>query len=123
MKIAVIGAHGKSGSKIVDEARRRGHDVTAIVRRDAGTNADHRLVKDVFGLEKADLAGFDVVVNALGFPGQRTTRCIPPPSSTSSISLQAVRLASLSLAVRAASSWTIRAPPSTTPPASPKLSR
>lgn len=69
MKIAVIGAHGKSGSMVVDEARRRGHEVTAIVQREVETPADHRLVKDVFDLEKADLASFDVVVNALGFPG------------------------------------------------------
>ena len=32
MKIAVIGANGKAGSLIVNEAVKRGHDVTAIVR-------------------------------------------------------------------------------------------
>ena len=32
MKIAVIGATGKAGQKIVEEAVQRGHEVTAIVR-------------------------------------------------------------------------------------------
>lgn len=79
MKIAVIGAHGKTGSMVVDEARRRGYAVTAIVRRDAGTPADHCLAKDVFDLEKSDLEGFDVVVDSLGFPAPKDY----PPHSTS----------------------------------------
>lgn len=32
MKIAVLGATGRAGSAIVAEARRRGHEVLAVVR-------------------------------------------------------------------------------------------
>ena len=32
MKIALIGATGNVGSKVLEEALSRGHDVTAIVR-------------------------------------------------------------------------------------------
>ena len=32
MKIAVLGATGRAGSAIVAEARKRGHDVLAVVR-------------------------------------------------------------------------------------------
>lgn len=67
MKIAVIGAHGKSGSLICEEATRRGHDVTAIVRRNDPVNAQATIVKDTLDLQASDLAGFDVVVDALGF--------------------------------------------------------
>ncbi|WP_314979327.1 NAD(P)H-binding protein [Campylobacter rectus] len=31
-KVAIIGANGKSGSNLVQEALKQGHDVTAIVR-------------------------------------------------------------------------------------------
>ena len=33
MKIGIIGATGKAGSRILKEALDRGHEVTAIVRR------------------------------------------------------------------------------------------
>jgi len=70
MKIAVIGAAGKAGKVIVDEALSRGHEVTAIVRDAAKlANPDVRVVqKDVFQLTSEDLAPFDVVVNAFGAP-------------------------------------------------------
>lgn len=70
MKIAVIGANGKAGSRIVKEALERGHDVTAIVRK-AGSAADSGaavIVKDVFDLTAEDLTPFDAVVNAFGAP-------------------------------------------------------
>ncbi|TJY41174.1 NAD(P)-dependent oxidoreductase [Cohnella pontilimi] len=70
MKIAVIGASGKAGSKIMAEALSRGHDVTAIVR-DGSKVAKPKakvLEKDIFELDSADLAAFDVVVNAFGAP-------------------------------------------------------
>lgn len=66
LRIAVIGANGKSGSLIAREAAARGHDVTAIVRRDVKTPAERTLVRDVFDLTAADLAGFDAVVDAFG---------------------------------------------------------
>ena len=39
MKIGVIGATGKAGSFIIEEAKVRGHEVTAIVRNAAKVNA------------------------------------------------------------------------------------
>ena len=66
MKIAVIGANGKSGSLIVKEALSRGHDVTAILRR-ADAKVDPKakmLVKDLFQLTYDDLKPFDLIVDA-----------------------------------------------------------
>ncbi|QSB09295.1 NAD(P)-dependent oxidoreductase [Lysinibacillus fusiformis] len=69
MKIAVIGATGKAGQKIVEEALQRGHDVTAIVRSAAKATAAIPVIeKDVFDVTQEDVKGFDVVVNAFGAP-------------------------------------------------------
>lgn len=65
-KIAVIGANGKAGSKITEEAVRRGMDVTAIVRSDNKTPDGRVLRKDLFDLTYDDLKGFDTVVDAFG---------------------------------------------------------
>ena len=65
MKIAIIGANGKSGSNLVQEALKQGHDVTAIVRnKEYKNNAVKVVYKDVFELSKADLEGFDAVISA-----------------------------------------------------------
>ena len=65
MKVAIIGANGKSGSNSVQEALKQGHDVTAIVRNKEYKNSDIKVVyKDVLELTKADLAGFDAVISA-----------------------------------------------------------
>ena len=64
--IAVIGANGRAGSRIVDEALNRGFDVTAVVRGENRTRASKTIVKDLFELEPEDLAGFDAVVDAFG---------------------------------------------------------
>ena len=65
MKVAIIGANGKSGSNLVQEALKQGYDVTAIVRNKEYKNGDVKVVyKDVFELSKADLAGFDAVISA-----------------------------------------------------------
>lgn len=66
MKIAVIGANGKAGTLVVREATERGHEVTAIMRSDHPTQAQHTLIKDVFSLTRNDLLGFDAVVDAFG---------------------------------------------------------
>ena len=66
MKIAVVAANGKAGQLIVEEAVKRGHDVTAIVRSKNKTQAQHLLKKALFNLTKEDLAGYDVVVTAFG---------------------------------------------------------
>ncbi|MBM7609929.1 putative NADH-flavin reductase [Lysinibacillus composti] len=69
MKVGVIGATGKAGQKIVQEAISRGLDVTAIVR-DANKVTENiaTIEKDVLSLTKQDVEGFDVLVNAFGAP-------------------------------------------------------
>lgn len=65
MKIAVIGAHGKAGNLIAQEAIKRGHDVTAIVRKKHNDNFKTTIEKDLMDLKKEDLQGIDAVVNAV----------------------------------------------------------
>ena len=65
-RIAVVAANGKAGSLIVKEAVERGLDVTAVVRGENRTAAANAIVKDLFDLTAADLAGFDVVIDAFG---------------------------------------------------------
>lgn len=66
MKIAVVCANGKAGKLIVKEAMDRNLDVTAIVRGENRTAAKQALVKDLYGLTKEDLQGYDVVIDAFG---------------------------------------------------------
>lgn len=66
MKIAVVCANGKEGKLIVEEAMRRGMDVTAVVRGENKSAAPKAIVKDLFDLTSEDLAGFDAVVDAFG---------------------------------------------------------
>ncbi|GIO70369.1 NAD(P)-dependent oxidoreductase [Paenibacillus sp. JTLBN-2024] len=70
MKIAVIGASGKAGKLIAQEAAKRGHEVTAIVRNASKLQGGYASVieKDLFDLSAADLQPFDVVVNAFSAP-------------------------------------------------------
>ncbi|TRZ39842.1 NAD(P)-dependent oxidoreductase [Niallia circulans] len=66
MKVGIIGATGKAGSLILQEAVDRGHEVTAIVR-DAGKveNKQVKVIeKSVFNLKSADIEQFDDIVNA-----------------------------------------------------------
>ena len=67
MKLAVIGANGKAGRLIVQEAIDRGHEVTAIVRDrnklDVNVNVQE---KDILSLMGEDLMDFDVLINAMG---------------------------------------------------------
>ena len=67
MRIAVIGATGKAGKLIVQEAVNRSHEVTAISRRPhPNTPAQHTLVKNVTDLTTPDFKAVDVVISALG---------------------------------------------------------
>ena len=70
MKISIIGATGKVGTKVLQEATRRGHEVTAIVRNAAKLNhSDVKVIeKDIFNLTTEDIKDLDVVVNAFGAP-------------------------------------------------------
>lgn len=66
MKVAVICANGKAGKLIVKEALQRGLDVTAVVRGENHSEASNVIQKDLFDVTAADLAGFDVVIDAFG---------------------------------------------------------
>ena len=73
MKIAIIGANGKSGANLVNEALKQGYDVTAIVRNKEYKNESVKVVyKDIFELTKADLAGFDAVISAFAAWSEET---------------------------------------------------
>lgn len=70
MKIGIIGATGKAGNKILKEATKRNHDVTAIVR-DASKLEQKDIpviAGDVMDLTTSDVQDFDVVINAFGAP-------------------------------------------------------
>src|SRR3954469_4096096 len=71
MKVAVIGASGRGGSRIVAELARRGHQVTAIARNPEKIAAQANVTSakgDLYdpGLSSL-LAGHDAVVSAVHF--------------------------------------------------------
>jgi putative NADH-flavin reductase len=72
MKVALIGANGKIGSRIAEELLRRGHDVTGIARNPdpATTKHDHLTWVKADALNTGSLAealkGHDAVVSAFG---------------------------------------------------------
>jgi putative NADH-flavin reductase len=69
MKIAVFGAGGRIGSRIVKEALNRGHDVTAVVRHPENYTLIHDHLKvakgDLFNAQDVETGAFnqDVVVS------------------------------------------------------------
>ncbi|WP_347254042.1 NAD(P)-dependent oxidoreductase [Leminorella grimontii] len=70
MNIAIIGAGGKAGRLIAQEALTRGHKVTAVVRH-AEKVADlpvEVLEKSVFDITAEDLKPFDAVIDAFNAP-------------------------------------------------------
>lgn len=70
MKIGIIGATGKQGNLIMEEALSRGHEVTAIVRNKSKLNNKSVTIleKDLFDLKSKDLDNFDAVVDAFNAP-------------------------------------------------------
>lgn len=66
MKIAVVCANGKAGQVITKEAVDHGMDVTAIVRGENKSAAEHVITKDIMDITADDLKGFDAVVDAFG---------------------------------------------------------
>lgn len=67
MKITIVCAAGKQGSKLVQEALSRGHDVTAVVRpTDKAPTGAKVITKDLFDLTLNDLKDSDVVIDAFG---------------------------------------------------------
>lgn len=64
MKIAVVGATGMVGSRIVDEARTRGHEVTRVARS-GGPDVDVADLADASHVAQLAL-DHEVIVNATG---------------------------------------------------------
>ncbi|MBK5356301.1 NAD(P)-dependent oxidoreductase [Pseudomonas sp. TH41] len=82
-KIAIIGATGRAGSQLVEEALRRGHSVTAIARDTSkiGERVD-MVCKNVDALDpqalQAAIAGNDVVISAVHFSTLAASAVIGP---------------------------------------------
>lgn len=88
MRIAVFGANGRIGRVIVDEALRRGHDVTAAVRSPETVEQRHPSLRVVSArIDDADsvasaVEGHDAVVDCVGGLGHDNPRisieCMKP---------------------------------------------
>lgn len=66
-KVAVISADGRVAGHVIKELVARGYDVTGFGRKDENTTAAQTYIKkDLFDLTKADLAEFEIVVDAFG---------------------------------------------------------
>lgn len=88
MKIAVFGAGGRIGSRIVNEALNRGHDVTAVVRHPENYTLIHQHLKvakgDMFNSQDVETGAFnqDAVVSAYspakGIPASTITEVAVP---------------------------------------------
>ena len=83
-KIAIIGATGRAGSQLLEEALRRGHAVTAIARNAssklgerAGVTIKDLDVLDAGALQQA-VAGHDAVFSAAHFTGIPASAIIDP---------------------------------------------
>lgn len=68
MRIAVIGAFGKTGRSVIKEARDRGHEIVAIAHRnheEVDLGVEQLLIKDIMNLTVDDLKDVDAVVDAI----------------------------------------------------------
>lgn len=66
MNIMVIGAYGKVGRLVVEQALKRGHKVTGIARhKHEDFDFENIVVKDMYDMVKEDVAGMDAVVDAV----------------------------------------------------------
>lgn len=77
MKLAVIGANGGVGSLIVKKALEQKMNVTEIVRSAQKAKTENYLVRDVYDITSDDVKDFDVVVDALGFFGDKASEYTP----------------------------------------------
>jgi len=72
MKITVFGASGKTGSLLVDEALKSGHEVTAYVRKPESIKSEHPNLNVVAGYLnekeklKSVISGSDACISTLG---------------------------------------------------------
>lgn len=82
-KIAIIGATGRAGSQLLEEALRRGHSVTAIARNPAKLQGREGVATVALDVSDADalartLSGHDVVLSAAHFSGIKPQAIIEP---------------------------------------------
>ncbi|MBL0887409.1 NAD(P)-dependent oxidoreductase [Myceligenerans indicum] len=79
MRVGIIGATGRAGARIAEEAAARGHQVRALVRdaRSLPSRYESVVEKAVLDLEAADLRGLDVLVSAYGVPLDREAEHLP----------------------------------------------
>ncbi len=82
-KIAIIGATGRAGSQLLEEALRRGHSVTAIARNASKLGERAGVVTKDVDINNAQalkdaVAGHDVVLSAVHFSTQPASAIIEP---------------------------------------------
>lgn len=70
MKIAIIGATGRVGTRLIDEALSRGHTVTAIARQ-----ADKLAARPGLATINADVADTEALAAATRCMNSRTRSC------------------------------------------------
>jgi putative NADH-flavin reductase len=70
MRLLIVGATGRTGQKVTEQALERGHNVTALVRRPSLKHAEglHIVIADPCNIEEliSALAGQDAVISCLG---------------------------------------------------------
>lgn len=68
MKIGIIGANGKLGTIVTQEAVKKGYEVTAIIKEGECQNKKVKTVlqRNLFDLTKEDIKDFDVIISAFG---------------------------------------------------------
>lgn len=78
MRILVVGAYGKVGRRVIQEAVERGFEVTGVAHRahDEALPTERIVIKDATRLTKDDFAGHDAVVDAVGGWDQATAPII-----------------------------------------------
>ncbi len=95
MRIAIIGATGRTGRQVIEQGLARGHHVTALARRpEAVTVRDKNLViarADVLGAGQltAGLTGAEAVISTLGVGASRAPTVIYSQGITNALSAMA----------------------------------
>lgn len=79
MRILVIGAYGSVGQRVIAEAVARGVDVTGLAHRahaDTVLATNQVETKDVMALTRADLSGYDAIIDAIGAWDEKTVHVL-----------------------------------------------
>ena len=98
MKIAVLGATGRTGQVIVEQALAAGHQVTALVRRPEGLPIRHEQLVVLVGdardpaIIETVAAENDAVICSLGIPAAGTTRAEIDDSASVDVCLVSTKL-------------------------------